>query len=134
MAPLYDKSNDLIASDDEKAHLLNEYFCSVFTKDDGRLPKFPRRITDYEPGICNILICPENFLKIMSKLKCNSAAGPDGLPPIFFSQTENVLNFPLSNMYRTFIDLRIIHTERKLSIITQIFKKVHHLTLPTTDP
>ena len=59
----------------------------------------------------------------MSKLKCNSAAGPDGLPPIFFSKTKNFLNFPLSIMYRTFIDLRIIPTEWKLSIITPIFKK-----------
>ena len=61
----------------------------------------------------------------MSKLKCNSAAaGPDGLPPIFFSQTKNVLNFPLSIMYRPFIDLRIILTEWKLSIITPILKKI----------
>ena len=56
IAPLLDSSGNLTVSDSERANLLNEYFHSVFTIDDGNLPAFPRRIPDSNPGICDIRI------------------------------------------------------------------------------
>ena len=84
---------------------------------------FPRRISDAAPGINDIYIRPEIIKKILGKLKCNSAAGPDGLPPILFNKTKCSINFPLSIMYRTLIDLHTLPSEWKLSIITPVFKK-----------
>ena len=93
IAPLHDSSGNLVVSDLEKANLINTYLHSIFTLDDGTLPAFPRRVPDTSPDICDIQITQSIILKIISKLKSNSAAGPDGLPPIFYQKTGHFLNF-----------------------------------------
>jgi len=122
IAPIPETSNNFIFSDIEKANLLNDYFQSVFTQDDGSLPQFPKR-THSPDTICDVNITPTIVQKIIHKLKTNSAAGPDNLPPIFFLRTEPFITFPLSILFRSLIDLHTLPTEWKLSIITPIFKK-----------
>ena len=83
IAPLYDALGNLVISNEERANLLNEYFNSVFTKDDGSLPNFPKRIPDTATGICDVTINPTIISDLIQKLRTNSAAGPDGLPQFF---------------------------------------------------
>ena len=85
IAPLKNKDNTLITEDVDKANLLNDYFHSVFTTDDGTLPPFPSRLASDNIKISDIRISPKIIEKILEKLKINSAAGPDNLPSIFFS-------------------------------------------------
>ena len=59
----------------------------------------------------DVEITPDIILSILKKLKINSAAGPDGLPPIFFHHTAYTLSFPLSTLFRSLIDLRSIPSE-----------------------
>ena len=73
IAPLYDSAGTLLVSDSDKADLLNTFFKSVFTQDDGGLPNFPRRISESEPGICDINISPGIIFNIIHKLKTNSS-------------------------------------------------------------
>ena len=68
-------------------------------------------------------ITPNVIKLILRKLKINSAAGPDGLPPIFYNKASPSLIFPLSILFRTFFELHDIPSEWKHAIITPIFKK-----------
>ena len=124
IAPLYDLKGNLLTSDEDKAQLLNDYFKSVFTTDDGNLPFFPSR---FPPKVHEIIddiqITPEIINKILCKLKSNSAAGIDHIPAIFFKQTSRANSSPLAIMYRSFIDLKDIPSEWKKAIITPKFKK-----------
>ena len=124
IAPLKSPDNRIICSDEEKAKLLNEYFESVFTVDNGSMPAFPSRISAGTPAKEDIKIQPEIIEKILHKLKINSSAGPDRLPPIFYKRTATSIAFPLGIMFRTFFELHIVPHEWGLSIITPIFKKV----------
>ena len=63
------------------------------------------------------------MLNTLRKLKRNSAAGPDGLPPILFKETATNIAYPLAIMFRSFIDLHALPSEWKLSHITPVFKK-----------
>ena len=75
------------------------------------------------PGICDVTISPIIVHRIIRKLKINSAAGPDGIPPIFFKNTDRTLNSPLTLLFRSFIDLHSLPQEWKLSTVTPILKK-----------
>ncbi|MFZ2538164.1 MAG: hypothetical protein WAX04_04615, partial [Oscillospiraceae bacterium] len=66
------------------------YFNSVFINDDGTLPNFPSRFPSGpdtpapKPTIDDIDVTPNKIENFFAKLKSNSAAGPDALPPILF--------------------------------------------------
>ena len=46
VGPLKSTSGSLLINDRDKATALNDYFCSVFTPDDGKCPTFNRRVAD----------------------------------------------------------------------------------------
>ena len=81
IAPLTDSIGNIILPDADKANLLNEYFKSVFTQDNGNLPPFPSR--NPEAKIEDVNISETVIRHVLSKLKTNSAPGPDRLPPFF---------------------------------------------------
>ena len=122
IAPLKTADDKLLINDTDKANLLNSYFKSVFTQDDGSLPTFAPRRSD-DTCISDIQISPDIIYRILKKLKTNSAAGPDGLPPIFYHHTAQTLAFPLSILFRTLIDTHSIPDEWRTAIITPKFKK-----------
>ena len=117
------QSCSFLFSDEDKSNLLNKYFESVFTKDDGIVPPFPSRIPLNNPGISDVTITPHIINKILIKLKTNSAAGPDCLPPIFFHHAAASMQYPLSILFRSLIDLHSLPSEWKTSVITPKFKK-----------
>ena len=125
IAPLLDPMGNLLLSDQEKADLLNNYFCSVFTEDNGRLPNFKSRIPADDPGICDIEINQPVIHRIILKLKPSTGPGPDGLPAVFFKHTISSITFPLSVLFRSFMDLHDLPSEWKEAVITPIFKKAN---------
>ena len=125
IAPLLDPMGNLLLSDQEKADLLNNYFCSVFTEDNGRLPNFKSRIPADDPGICDIEINQQVIHRIILKLKSSTGPGPDGLPAVFFKHTISSITFPLSVLFRSFMDLVDLPSEWKEAVITPIFKKAN---------
>ena len=60
IAPLFDTNGNLITSEIEKANLLNDYFKSVFTIDNGLLPEF---LTRFPPTHLKLLM----ILKYLQK-------------------------------------------------------------------
>ena len=123
VAPLKDPQGNLIISDLEKANLLNDYFQSAFTVDDGSVPSFPSRTAPENQGLNDIEINPTIVQRVMSKAKNKFSAGPDNLPPIFLRNTSSTLSFPLAILFRSFFDLKNLPSEWKHSIITPKFKK-----------
>jgi hypothetical protein len=123
VAPLKDSAGNLITSDSEKANLLNQFFQSMFTIDDGSRPQFQCRLPPDAVGINDVNTSPGVIRKILGSLKTNSAAGPDQIPSLFYRKAAAALSFPLSILFRSLIDLRDLPSEWKHSIITPIFKK-----------
>ena len=124
IAPLVDPDGKILTSDLDKATLMNRYFESVFTTDNGNLPSFASRFdSPSHPTLDSCQFSPESVSRQLGKLKSNSAAGVDALPAIFFKKTAPVLSFPLCILFQSFIDLHDVPNEWKRSIICPIFKK-----------
>ena len=83
----------------------------------------PRLPSAYPPIELNdIHISLAVLQRAMDKLKTNSAAGPDLLPPIFYRNTQHSLKYPLTTLFRNCIDLHQLPNEWKFAIITPKFK------------
>ena len=121
-------SGEILCSDHEKANLLNEYFRSFFSVDNGSIPPFPSRLPPYATLKTDVNVQCKN---IIAKLKTYSSAGPDRITPIFYKRTVTCIAFPLSVLFRTFFELNILPDEWKLSIVPTIFKKARHQTPKT---
>ena len=118
---LRDNNGSLYATDDSKAELLNNYFSSVSTKDDGVLPEFDRLVPE-NVEFSNVTFTPENVMKAIRKLKNNTSCGPDGLPPILFRKLASHLALPLSLLFNNSMSVGRIPDDWKKAIITPISK------------
>ncbi len=92
--------NSLVVEDLEKCNLLNDFFSSVFTRDNGYIPPFPRRDAlrpnDKLMNVGFDILTVRNALKALpSKI----SSTPDGLPSLFFKKLCDSLCLPLSKIF-----------------------------------
>ena len=91
---LCDNNGSLYTTDASKAVLLNYYFSSVISKNDGVLPEFDRFVPE---DVSNVTFTPKNIMKAMRKLKNNTSCGTESLPHTwpypyhYFSITQYLL-------------------------------------------
>ena len=78
IAPLSRSDGSITNDPQEKSEILNNYFSTVFTANNGDNLHFPPRVQD---GIelNNILFIVESVLKKIKNLNPNSSSGPDGI-------------------------------------------------------
>jgi hypothetical protein len=132
VAPLRDKSGNLITSNAAKAALINDYFCNVFTVDDGVIN--PANL----PDLVSTTMAPPFFTptlveKYIKLLKAKSGSGPDGLPAVFFKNTASSISYPLSILFNLSLQTADIPSIWKLASVTPVFKKDRLVTPRITD-
>ena len=78
IAPLVNDQGILISSDNERAELLNDYFVSVFTCDNGIVPNFESRFPANDSHFLeDIEIIPGIVSRALGRMKMNASADPD---------------------------------------------------------
>ena len=77
VAPL-EINDDAVSDSREKANLLSNYFKSVFTKED--LQNMPPEATSPYADIPPIHFSAAGITKLLQKVDCKKANGPDGIP------------------------------------------------------
>jgi len=92
--------------------MLNTYFSSVCSQDNGDIPNVAPRVTN------GVHIDTVNFnrnaiIKAINKLKPNLASGADGFPfpPLLFKRLRTCLAEPLSMMFNSFFSIRQVPRE-----------------------
>ena len=106
-----------------KAEVLNNYFSSVFTKENlVNIPSFtfPRSI----PPISDLIdFSITNVLKKLQKLKLNKSPGPDGLHPRVLYELADLIAEPLSFIFKKVFEEGVLPQTWKDALITPLFKK-----------
>jgi hypothetical protein len=98
IGPLKNEKNEIVAEDQGMAELLNNFFGSVFTREDtGHIPV----AESMETNIMEEVSITERMVREkIRKLKPESAAGPDAIGPRLLKELEAVLTIPLVNIFR----------------------------------
>lgn len=122
IADLKNEDGTKTTSDGDKAELLNRFFSSVFTREDGgpvpEAPEFPltEEILDLEFAV-------DDVKKQLKELKVGKATGPDGIPPSILVQAAEELAEPLARLFKMSLDTGCVPEDWKMAYVTPIFKK-----------
>jgi len=133
ISPLHDASGNIVLDDQSKADLLNNYFASVGTIDNGMLPSIAHPIA-CACTLRTVVFTEANVTIAIRKLKNNLSCGPDGLPPLLFRQTCYSLATPLAVLFTQLMSVSAVPDAWKMAIVTPLFKKDQPLMLSTIDP
>ena len=118
---LYDTDGNLVTDDEQKANLLNNFFASVCTVDDGNHVAVDREVPE-EVVLDDVDFSAEAILKAIRKIKAKTTAGPDGYPPLLVKELGHCLVYPLSAMFRSFMSVGRLPAVWKDAIITPVYK------------
>jgi hypothetical protein len=107
---------------EEQAQVLNDFFSSVFTKEDlVNIPSLDDRYSG-DP-LENMYITSDMVLKKLKKLKIHKSAGPDGLHPRILRETAEVICIPLATIFNKSLQESILPQQWKDAHVTALHKK-----------
>ena len=112
--------NKIVVDNKAKADLFNDYFCSVFTKDDGNFPDW-----DIDPPtkfLSFVDFSPEEVYEQLKRQKNKFSSGPDGIPPFFLKKCALTLAFPLSILFNFAFANSVLPDQWILAHVKPIFK------------
>ena len=118
---LRDNDRNLVIDNKQKADLLNNYFASVGSYDDGNDIALDREVPD---NVCleSVSFTPQVVSRVIRKIKPKTSSGPDGFPSILVKKVARSLTFPLSEIFRSFMSDGKIPDIWRHGIITPVYK------------
>ena len=120
LSDLLSTDGELITSDKGKANEMNNFFTSVFTRENiTSMPEFP----EYSSPLTDITITPEEVKKMLDNLNPNKLPGPDGIHPRVLRELSTELAIPLRDIFQLTLETGQLPTEWKLGHASPIFKK-----------
>ena len=122
IAPLLNESGELEISDQGKAEILNRFYGSVFTLDNGELPPFERRVPP-QTFVDSVDLSSLEVLKFAKKLKPKLSKSPDGIPAVVLKRCSLTLAAPLSIIFEKSLETGTLPDAWKKANICPIFKK-----------
>ena len=120
--PLVDSNDNLVVSNHDKCTVLNDYFASVFTADDGLLPEFVPRLSENNSLNC-VLFTFDKVLKTLKSLPSKCSKTPDGFPAFFLKSLAPAIAFPLSLLFEMSMSTGDIPLVWKTALVCPVFKK-----------
>ena len=121
--PLLNPSNNQITvNDNEKADILNQYFCNISTIDDtnGIVPDFEMRTDSF---IDNIDINTNDIIDVIKSLKTNKASGIDEISHIMLRNTAESVCHPLLLLFQRSLNTSTFPSLWQMARVMPIFKK-----------
>ena len=129
VCPLKTENGNMVVKDEDVCEVLNDYFSSVFTREDINcsVTDFPI-LRDFFPGdqddvLHDISIDEELVLSKLRKLKLNKAPGIDGIVPLLLVKTADIVCKPLSIIFSSSLTTGTVPVDWRRANVTAIFKQ-----------
>ena len=117
--PISDLNGQPLTSDEAKANALQDKFLSVFTPNVGN-------VMTWHPipgGLNNVQFTVAKIKRSIQSLKPNSAAGSDGIGPLFYKNSDLSLAFALSELFQEAFDTCHLPPKFLISKVIAIWKQ-----------
>ena len=108
---LHNQHNAVVSDSLGKVDLLNDYFFSIFTKEDTSTSLDPTLLI---PPIGKVIVTPNGVQKLLNALNANKAGGPDKLPTRILKELPQEMAPLLAYLFQQSLGDRVPH-ERLLS-------------------
>ena len=120
---MVDVKGNISTTDSEKSSLLNDYFSSVFTKENvDEIPNFDKR-TKSTDDIETVEVTEEEMLKLLQNLKADKSPGTDEIHPRLLKECAQSLAKPLKMLFDLSMKTSRIPSEWKVAEVRPIYKK-----------
>ncbi|MCP4492583.1 MAG: hypothetical protein GY820_35545, partial [Gammaproteobacteria bacterium] len=120
IAPLKRFDGSLAVADVDKAYILNNYFSSVFTIDNGAAPMFNSRCDSH---LASVEFPPSVVYDKLCRLKPSLSCGPDGIPKLFLKRFAFHFCLPLSKIFEFSFSHAVLPSMWRCADILPLFKK-----------
>jgi len=125
VGPLEDETGTLVNSDEGMCESFNDYFTSVFTREDTtNIPRGEQvwKGRDKE-ALCDVIIDHTVVEDRLNKLRADKSTGADGLSPRLLKEIKSEIIQPVLYIWRKSISEGDIPQDWKLANVCPIFKK-----------
>ena len=124
IGPIINENGDFTNNEEQICSILNNFFASVFTKEDlSNIPMVPA-VQNYNNNTLNgFSIAESDVSKCIDKLKVTKSPGPDMISPRVLKEAKSELVKPLTVIFNKSLQSGLIPCEWKLANVTPIFKK-----------
>ena len=119
---LHNQYNTVVSDSLGKADLLNDYFFSIFTKEDTSvMPSLdPTLLT---PSMGKVIVTSNGIQKLLNALNVNKAGGPDKLPTRILKELSQEMAPLLAQLFQRSLEEGKLPNDWKIANIVPIFKK-----------
>jgi hypothetical protein len=121
IGPLKNREGRLVSGNKEMASILNDFFSSVFTKEDKNI--LPHKEKETNVQISEVTVTREQIIKKIDILRSDSAPGPDGIHPCLLKETKHEISEPLQTIFEQSLQSGEIPSDWKVAVVTAIYKK-----------
>jgi len=127
VGPLKDDKGNVVNDDKIAAELLNAYFASVFTEEDGsslmELEVRAGKNLDVHLQSELVEITSNKVLNKLNKLQINKSSGGEGLPSRVLRELSNEICVPLAYLMQNSLLEGVVPDDWKTADVSPIFKK-----------
>ena len=125
VGPLKDTAGKVITDDLTSANILNQYFSSVFTKENTETLPEPQSVFDSSINneLLDIDITEAIVLQKLNNIKLNKSAGIDEIHPRLLFELRNEIVKPLTTLFKNSLSRGHVPDEWKSANVTPLFKK-----------
>ena len=121
IGPLKDSDGRLVTDEKEMSEKLNKFFASVFSREN--TSNIPTRDLETNAKLENVIFTESTIRKQITKLKSNSAPGPDKISAHLLQHAREELLLPLKIIFNLSLKSGTVPQDWRHATVTPIFKK-----------
>ena len=113
----------VLRTDQAKADCFNKFFVSVFSEDNGIMPRFV--VPNLLPGVFvdSVVFSEMSVAKAISGMKSSGSTGSDNIPSVLLKQCVDVVSLPLSTLFTSCFQSEQLPNDFRYANVVPVFKK-----------